>query len=54
MISPDFLIIMFTLLFAVTNDLQPQARYSIRGLTPNTNYELKVTAHNHAGSTTIR
>jgi len=38
----------------VTNDLQPQARYSIRGLTPNTEYDLKVTAHNHAGSTTIR
>ena len=36
------------------NDLQPQARYSIRGLTPNTEYDLKVTAHNHAGSTTIR
>ena len=29
-------------------------RYSIRGLVPNTNYELKVTAHNHAGSTTLR
>ena len=38
----------------MTNDLQPQARYSIRGLTPNTEYDLKVTAHNHAGSTTIR
>ena len=38
----------------VTNDLQPQARYSIRGLAPNTDYELKVTAHNHAGSTSMR
>ena len=38
----------------VTNELQPQARYSIRGLQPNTHYELKVTAHNHAGSTTIK
>jgi hypothetical protein len=38
----------------VTNDLQPQARYSIRGLASNTDYELKVTAHNHAGSTSIR
>ena len=45
---------MFIFLTAVTNDLQPQARYSIRGLTPNTDYDLKVTAHNHAGSTTIR
>ena len=38
----------------VTNDLQPQARYSIRGLAPHTDYELKVTAHNHAGSTSMR
>ena len=38
----------------VTNDLQPQARYSIRGLAPDTDYELKVTAHNHAGSTSMR
>ena len=38
----------------VTNDLQPQARYSLRGLAPDTDYQLKVTAHNHAGSTSMR
>ncbi len=37
----------------VTNDLLPQSRYSIRGLSPGTAYDLKVTAHNHAGSTAI-
>ncbi len=39
--------------FLVTNDLLPQKRYSIRGLLPETGYDLKVTAHNHAGSTSI-
>jgi hypothetical protein len=38
--------------FAVTNNLQLQDLYSVRGLTPATAYDLKVTAHNHAGSTT--
>ncbi len=37
----------------VTNDLLPQPRYSIRGLIPDTEYDLRVTAHNHAGSTAI-
>jgi hypothetical protein len=36
----------------VTNNLQLQDLYSVRGLSPATAYELKVTAHNHAGSTT--
>ena len=35
---------------AVTNNLQLQDVYSIRGLSPGTSYDLKVTAHNHAGS----
>jgi hypothetical protein len=35
----------------VTNNLELQDVYSVRGLTPATAYELKVTAHNHAGST---
>ncbi len=39
---------------SVTNDLQPQSRYSIRSLHPSTEYDLKVTAHNHAGSATMR
>jgi len=34
----------------VTNNLQVQDVYSIRGLQPSTSYDLKVTAHNHAGS----
>lgn len=36
---------------SVTNNLQVQDVYSIRGLTEGTTYDLKVTAHNHAGST---
>lgn len=39
---------------SVTNDLLPQPRYSIRGLMSDTLYDLKVTAHNHAGSTSLR
>eukprot|EP00090_Calanus_glacialis_P038689 TRINITY_DN6743_c0_g1_i1.p1 TRINITY_DN6743_c0_g1~~TRINITY_DN6743_c0_g1_i1.p1 ORF type:complete len:1180 (-),score=156.79 TRINITY_DN6743_c0_g1_i1:583-4122(-) len=35
----------------VTNNLQVQDVYSIRGLSEGTTYDLKVTAHNHAGST---
>ena len=35
----------------VTNSLQPQPRYSIRGLMADTKYDVKVTAHNQAGST---
>jgi len=35
----------------VTNDLTPQPRYSVRGLAPDTEYDIKVTGHNHAGST---
>ncbi len=38
----------------VTNDLLPQPRYSIRGLMSDTVYDLKITAHNHAGSTSLR
>merc|ERR1719361_1627925 len=34
----------------VTNNLQLQDVYSIRGLAQGTSYDLKVTAHNHAGS----
>jgi len=34
----------------VTNNLQVQDVYSIRGLQPATSYDLKVTGHNHAGS----
>ena len=37
--------------FSVTNNLQVQDVYSIRGLSEGTTYDLKVTAHNHAGST---
>ena len=44
---------MSPLLFAVTNDLLPQPRYSIRGLMSDTVYDLKITAHNHAGSTSL-
>ena len=38
---------------SVTNDLLPQPRYSIRGLMSDTVYDLKITAHNHAGSTSL-
>lgn len=38
----------------VTNDLLPQPRYSIRGLIPHVKYHVKVTAHNHAGSTAMQ
>nr|XP_040568004.1 Down syndrome cell adhesion molecule-like protein Dscam2 isoform X1 [Lepeophtheirus salmonis] len=38
----------------VANDLQLQSRYNIRGLKPDTKYNLKVTAHSHAGSTSVR
>ena len=38
----------------VTNDLLPQPRYSIRGLIPDTKYHLKITAHNHAGSSSAQ
>lgn len=41
----------FSPLPIVINDLPPQAKYSIRGLLANTKYQLKITAHNHAGST---
>ena len=36
----------------MTNNLELQDLYSVRGLSPATAYDLKVTAHNHAGSTT--
>lgn len=39
---------------SVTNDLLPQSRYSIRGLAADTEYHLKITAHNQAGSTSSR
>ena len=39
-------------LLAVTNNLQAQDLYTIRGLMERTSYDLKVTAHNHAGSST--
>ena len=39
-------------MISVTNNLQVQDVYSIRGLNEGTPYDLKVTAHNHAGSTT--
>ena len=39
-----------TPLLAVTNSLQLQDVYSLRGLGPSTTYDLRVTGHNHAGS----
>lgn len=37
---------------AVSNSLKPQRRFSIRGLSPASGYQLQVEAHNSAGSST--